>query len=271
MPTRVTDKSHTLIDNILISPPKSCNVKCGNLTIGISDHLPQFIIFNKLSTTPVIPSENFYKDWKSFDHEIFRRGFAISDWDKVLSFNEEDVNESFVRFYEEISKLIDKSLPTKKVTKRQREMKSKPWVTKRIIKSIANRNKIFKKFIKCNQQDKKTLLFKRYKLYRNEIVELIRQSKLNHYQKYFSENMKNTRRIWKGINNLIGNRKANPKEISIKINEELTSDPYTVSQHFNDYFVSIANRIRDKIPNTKQRFYEIRKKKSKAFFLFPTN
>jgi len=84
------------------------------------------------------------------------------------------------------------------------------------------------------------------------------QSKLNHYQKYFSENMKNTRRIWKGINNLIGNRKANPKEISIKINEELTSDPYTVSQHFNDYFVSIANRI-------------ILKEKSKAFFLFLTN
>ena len=42
-PTRITGKSKTLIDNILFNDFSS-NITSGNLTIGISDHLPQFAL-----------------------------------------------------------------------------------------------------------------------------------------------------------------------------------------------------------------------------------
>ena len=43
LPTRVIDKSATLIDNIFVNNP-SFNYLSGNITSSISDHLPQFII-----------------------------------------------------------------------------------------------------------------------------------------------------------------------------------------------------------------------------------
>ena len=48
LPTRVCEKSQTLIDNIFIN---SCNYKCisGNLTVKISDHLIQFLIMENMN------------------------------------------------------------------------------------------------------------------------------------------------------------------------------------------------------------------------------
>ena len=43
LPTRVNEKSATLIDNIFVNNP-SFKYLCGNITTSISDHLPQFII-----------------------------------------------------------------------------------------------------------------------------------------------------------------------------------------------------------------------------------
>ena len=43
LPTRVTEKSATLIDNIFVNNP-SFKYLSGNITTSISDHLPQFVI-----------------------------------------------------------------------------------------------------------------------------------------------------------------------------------------------------------------------------------
>ena len=45
-PTRVTDHSATIIDNIFTNTTEF-NSKCGNILSEISDHFPQFIIVEK--------------------------------------------------------------------------------------------------------------------------------------------------------------------------------------------------------------------------------
>ena len=47
LPTRVTGRTGTFIDNILINSYKN---KCtpGNITTSVSDHLPQFLIIENL-------------------------------------------------------------------------------------------------------------------------------------------------------------------------------------------------------------------------------
>ena len=47
LPTRVNEKSATLIDNIFVNNP-SFKYLSGNITTSISDHLPQFIILENL-------------------------------------------------------------------------------------------------------------------------------------------------------------------------------------------------------------------------------
>ena len=59
-PTRITDTSSTLIDNIFVSNASDCNILSGNLLSMISDHLPQFAILKdnmllSIKTHPILP------------------------------------------------------------------------------------------------------------------------------------------------------------------------------------------------------------------------
>lgn len=99
LPTRVTVTSQTLIDNIFISP-SYCEASSGNLTIGISDHLPQFLILNSSLHEKSETKDSYYRDWNSFDREHFILDFLSYDWDKELKIEEKDPNVSFNIFYE---------------------------------------------------------------------------------------------------------------------------------------------------------------------------
>lgn len=50
-PTRVTDHSATLIDNIFFNTLEHFIIS-SNILYDITDHLPNFVIFNKFSTLP---------------------------------------------------------------------------------------------------------------------------------------------------------------------------------------------------------------------------
>jgi hypothetical protein len=66
-PTRVTDHSATLIDNIFFNSVEHYVIS-GNLTYDLTDHLPNFIIINKLSALP--KNIRIYKrDYSNFNKE----------------------------------------------------------------------------------------------------------------------------------------------------------------------------------------------------------
>ena len=57
LPTRITDRSATLIDNIFLNTQRHKQTS-GNITTSISDHLPQFTILEKfLGTRTIIGKE----------------------------------------------------------------------------------------------------------------------------------------------------------------------------------------------------------------------
>ena len=67
-PTRVTSNSKTIIDNIF-SNIISTDIIIGNLTVTISNHLPQFLIAPEIfRNSPSIKSNYFDRDWSNFNH-----------------------------------------------------------------------------------------------------------------------------------------------------------------------------------------------------------
>ena len=69
--TRITSHYNTIIDNIfsnVIDP----DIKSGNLTATISDHLPQLLIIpNMFGYIPGNKSNIYESDWSKFDKENF--------------------------------------------------------------------------------------------------------------------------------------------------------------------------------------------------------
>ena len=54
-----------------------------------------------------------------------------------------------------------------------------------------------------------------HKIYRDKINHLIRNSKSNYYKKYFNDYKQNGKKIWKGINELISEKRVIKAKILI--------------------------------------------------------
>ena len=77
-PTRITDRSATIIDNIFANNFEHESIS-GNLFHKISDHLPQFSIIKKFHLDH--KALNDYKhDYHKFDGDLFEDAFQIQDW-----------------------------------------------------------------------------------------------------------------------------------------------------------------------------------------------
>ena len=60
-------------------------------------------------------------------------------------FNSENASNKYDIFYEHLNSTIDKHAPLRYLTKNEMAIKSKPWLTKGILKSINTRIKYYKK------------------------------------------------------------------------------------------------------------------------------
>ena len=132
-------------------------------------------------------------------------------------------------------------LPLKRLSKKDLKFQAKPWITNGIRSSIKRRDKLLRKFIKTKDEVLKHELYATYKTLGNKIVSLTRASKKLHFQKYFTENYKDIRKTWSGINNVIKNvinirnfNKGQPT--SILIDGEISNDPNKIANGFNNYF-----------------------------------
>ena len=142
LPTRITGDSHTLTDNIFSNASNS-NI-AGNICFSISDHLPQFCIFDlqiKSKGRDVV----YKQDWSHFDSTAFTADFSAIDWDSQFENCNYDPNLCFNNFDLKIKALVDRHLPIVRLTKRQRKTQLKPWITTGIVKAISKRDFFFRK------------------------------------------------------------------------------------------------------------------------------
>ena len=85
-PTRITERSATLIDNIF-SNTYAVNTTSGNLVLRIQDHLPQLSIVDNVKVNH--KTLHYYKnDYSKFDEEKWINDFALLDWANI--FNNKD-------------------------------------------------------------------------------------------------------------------------------------------------------------------------------------
>lgn len=269
IPTRISDHSETVIDNIFISsvPFSACS---GNFITGISDHLIQFTVLDNANSS-TLPETLFYKDWKNFNSIRFSEEFESTDWPTILAPEKLNPELSFISFYDKINHMINENLPLKLITKKQKKRDLKPWITKGILKSMSIRDKLLKKFIKAKNQDSKTLLHSKYKSYRNRITDLLRVSKKLHYQNFFNLNSKNPKRTWEGINEIINkNTRKTASTIILNVNNKTVTDPSSISDEFNLFFTTVAEKIQSEIPKVGNfENYINRLESPESFFFSP--
>ena len=134
-PTRVSTTTAKLIDNIFCNSA-DFNTISGNIVSTISDHFPQFLIFNNLTCNKPVENKSFVRNWKHFNEET---DVSKIDWNNIL---ELDSNKQYRLHH------CTNTHHSFNLTERKKRVKSNPWVTLGIITSIYKRDSLFKSFQK---------------------------------------------------------------------------------------------------------------------------
>ena len=90
-------------------------------------------------------------------------------------------------------------------------------------------------------------MYTQFKTIKNEVTSLIRTSKKNYYKQYFAKNKDNIKKVWKGIKEIINIKSKNfDHPTCLQVGDINITDPVAISNSFNDYFTSIADKILEK-------------------------
>ena len=90
-------------------------------------------------------------------------------WNDVLCIDT-NVNDSFNTYFNKIESILNTMAPIRKLTKRERRLQQRPWITKGILKSMKTRDKLHKKASQSTDPVEKQHIFNRFKKYRNLIA-----------------------------------------------------------------------------------------------------
>ena len=262
-PTRITDHTATLIDNIFFNSKEFFSIS-GNLVCDRTDHLPNFLFLNTLSWTSNIGAR-YTRDYSTLVQEDLLLDVQAIEWENM--FKEKDVNQIFDSFYSVINTTIDKHAPLKRLSKKEAKFQSKPWISQGIRKSIKTKNKLFNRYIRNKSQANHS----RYKIYRNKLKHILNISKKLYYNEYFSYHVNNVKATWRGIKQLIslkGGKLSFPSRLIV--GDDTLTDAKSIANEFNKYFSSIGPMLANAIQPGNRSFVEfLTTSQCNSFFVLP--
>ena len=154
-PTRITDTSATLIDNIYTNQLDTEH-HSGIFITDVSDHLPIFSISTKNFERPRTETQcHTTRRVNTETVDKLRRKLASQDWSNVL--NTEDVNIAYNDFISIFSEHLNDCCP--EITMKSKTNPSKPWLTDGLINACKKKNNLYKIALKT----KRTIDKNRYK------------------------------------------------------------------------------------------------------------
>ena len=174
-PTRITDKSETLIDLILVTAPE--NVKVSNVTDipGISDHCFIYMAYaiNRKKHKPQFITR---RDFRNFSEADFCKDMEKAPWGNIYAPHEDEIDQQVSILENIYTDIIEKHAPMRKV--KVRNPSPTPWITDEIIEAMDQRDKYKCKF----NHYRDPLIFDIYKKLKNHVNNLIRRAKIKDFR-----------------------------------------------------------------------------------------
>jgi len=250
-PTRTTDSSHTLIDNIFCNSSNTLSPLSGILTSPISDHQ---LCFTQIRT------KHSQKQTKHITitqhppnlHELIKTDLRNMNILQTMNPDiETDPTDNCDLLQSTITSLINKYTTSKTVKFNKHKHKKSAWITQGIIKSIKYRDKLH---LQMKRTDIDSPLRNTLKIniatYNKILKKTIRQAKALHYTKLFAQNT-NAQDTWKAINKTLNrNTKTDSHIDQLTVNNTTYNTPKEMADCLNNFFTTIGHTIASKIPPT---------------------
>ena len=190
LPTRVTAVSSSIIDHIITNDHKNI-IFPGIIKSDLTDHYPIFCFIDDVVTCSYKKNlKIFRRDFSNFNSSEFCDDLhdalsAFFHQNKEL--NDYNFNHRFRDFIEIVKSKIDRHASLKKLTRKQRKLKCKPWITRGILTSIKRKQKLYISHFIKGDTDRQNV----YKKYANKLTKIKFISKQMYYQDELNKSKNN--------------------------------------------------------------------------------
>ena len=241
-PTRITSTSSTLLDHIITNITQNTLLP-GILRSDLSDHFPTFC-FILLNSKPFkITVNKKIRSLYKFEPEDYVQELALkldqffSHLPEVSSTNFDAIFEDF---YHIIKTITNTHAQLKLLSRKQKRLNLKPWITKGILISIKCKKKLYWSDYVNGNEIAKSL----YKNYANKLKQIIRLAKKLYFGNQLQSHQHDSRKTWKVLRELLPKKSINsiPQEIYVS-NGILTSNQEKITNQFNQYFATIGKKL----------------------------
>ena len=267
LPTRITENTMTLIDNVFIKMNKKTmsSVVSGNIFSDITDHLPNFTVLHDVCVKDRLNCRPMIRLFGEKNIGKFTREFSDLDWSQY--YQSVHVDEMLNLFYTRYSCSFENNFPLTRLSRKR--SKDKVWITAGLRKCIRHKADLYKQFLDNPTTAKK----EKYKQYKNMVTKLIRNAETEYYNEKIDSKKKNIRALWQIYGPLINPSKCKKKiEIdSILENGNVLKDKSKIANALNDHFVNIGPKLTKNITNESNYHNYSQSNKFGSIYIWPTD
>ena len=246
--TRIQGNSFSLIDHILTNNTASIEL-CGTIINDISDHFMNFVLL-PINVTSRQNASIKKRNLCNENIERFRASLSNISWRNVTS--SDDTNIAFELFWTDFNALFELNFPEKTVKFNKNLHPKQPFLTKGLL--ISRKNKL--ELHKLSLQSPTDSNITKYKQYRNIYATILRKSKQMYYEKTLRANKKKPKKTWDVIKEATFGHAVKSQIEKINANGNILTDPFKISNEFNNFFTKIGTEIANSIRPTTKKYSE---------------
>ena len=266
-PTRITNSTATLIDNIMVSQNNCGNYVASVLIEDMSDHLPTSCVINSFIASVKKPLKVYSWDTRQKNMKALVTELDSHDWTPQLTNSSPSVNMEEVHTV--LTATIDKCIPLGTRLVHPRHLKKEPWLTPGLKTSIDKNKRLYAKMLKKEVTDST------YRKYNRELRKIIRKTKRNYYCDKCIEFKSQTRKLWGLINEISGKKRDKSTLIEyLHIGDIREYGAKRISNTFAKYFSQVGKNFAEKMPNSNTSISDylrcLQSNKS-SIYLYPTD
>ena len=113
-----------------------------------------------------------------------------------------------------------------------------------LLKSRATKDRLYHEFLKSPTFESKD----RYKTYRQNYFKTVRAAKKLYFKTKLQENVKNPKKTWETLNEILENNKKSDSVDKINIDGRPETDPKKIASQFNTFFTNAGKNISESVP-----------------------
>jgi hypothetical protein len=269
-PTRVSDSSATLLDNIFVN---TCQYKMSSAVVysNISDHFP---IALRLETSlvkniaPKIVKKRIYdKDSLALFYSELSYPENWSDAYDLCLVNA-NTSAAYESFHKRYVAIFNKCFPEKTMKLSHRLTPRQPWMSKGLVRSCLKKSKLYGIYKKSGIEGDKN----NYMTYKKKLEHLLNNAEKSYYFEKIKCLSGNMHKTWKLIGERTGKVQREDIVGSFIVDGVTITDKNEIVEKFNEFIVNIGSQLAASIQPSNLHFSNYLKQTyMNSFVLFPTN